>query len=112
MEVLRELGFSRIEAEVYIFLCKEGTKSHKELAQVLMMTERQIRQSMKSLESKKVIVLNSDPLLSVVVFEELLSNYIKKEMRIADEIGKNKEELMEYWEKVLESKDCDKQIDC
>jgi sugar-specific transcriptional regulator TrmB len=78
MEVLRELGFSKTEAEVYIFLAKEGTKSPKELAQVLMMTEHQIRQALKSLESKKVIISNSDSMLSVVVFEKLLSNYIKK----------------------------------
>jgi len=104
MEVLRELGFSKAEAEVYIFLAKEGAKPYKELAQVLMMTEHQIRKALKSLESKKAIISTSDSLPSVLVFEELLSNYIKKEMIMADQIGKNKEELIEYWAKVLESK--------
>lgn len=106
MEVLQELDFSQKDAEVYIYLAKEGAKKSNELAVGLMMTERQLYPVLKSLKLKGAIISNPicPRLFTALSFEEVLKNYVRKEAEIASTIVKARKELIDSWIELLESK--------
>jgi sugar-specific transcriptional regulator TrmB len=106
MEVLQELGFSQKEAEVYIFISKEGLKKSGELAVGLMMTKRQLSPVLKSLELKGAIVSNSSHSRSFTAlsFGKVLKDNVRKKAEIASTILKDKKELIDSWTKLLEDK--------
>jgi sugar-specific transcriptional regulator TrmB len=106
MEVLQKFGLSKKEAEVYIYLSKEGAKKISELVVGLTMTKRQLYHIVKSLELKGVIVSNpSYPrLFTALSFEEVLRDYLRKEAEIASTILKYRKELIDSWIELLENK--------
>lgn len=105
-EVLQEFGLSKKEAEVYIYLSKEGVKKISELVVGLTMTKRQLYHVLKSLELKGAIVSNpSYPrLFTALSFEKVLRDYVRKEAEIASTILKYRKELIDSWIELLENK--------
>lgn len=106
IEVLHQLGFSKLSAEVYIYLAKEGAKTIEELATGLIVNKGELTSVLESLESEGTVIatqIHSKRFIAIK-FDELLQNYVTNEAAIARNIVKNRETLIDNWVKFVKNK--------
>jgi HTH-type transcriptional regulator, sugar sensing transcriptional regulator len=99
IKILENLGFSRVDAEVYVYLAKTGPKEGKDLTIGLRMAKQQLYQVLRNLKEKGVVTSSTDhpALFSALDFEELLRLYINLNKQQAKGIEETKKELLESW---------------
>jgi len=99
LKILDGFGFSRVGAEVYVYLAKTGPKNGKDLAAGLKISKQQLYLALESLKGKGVITSNLEhnKVYSALAFEELLKAYIELNEQQAEIIKQKKEELLESW---------------
>jgi HTH-type transcriptional regulator, sugar sensing transcriptional regulator len=104
LKILESFGFSKVDAEVYVYLAKKGLTEGRELAIGLRMTKQQLYQVLKHLKEKRVVTSSSDhpTLFSALDFEELLKLYIKLSKQKARSIEEAKKEILESWKNMKE----------
>jgi sugar-specific transcriptional regulator TrmB len=102
LKSLVSLGISKSDAEVYIYLAKEGPKKASELANALEISRQKLYLNLKKLIEKQIVTTSDEkPLIfSAIVFEEAIDLLvqIKKEQSAA--ILETKEELISNWKSV------------
>jgi sugar-specific transcriptional regulator TrmB len=100
LQLFRSIGFSRVEAEVFVYLAKAGPTKPKDLMSGLGMTRQQLYSALKTLKKKRIvdIRLESHTLFSTLTFEELLNRYMKISLKQAETIKETKEELLDSWQ--------------
>jgi sugar-specific transcriptional regulator TrmB len=105
LQLIKRLGFSRIEAEVYVLLAKAGPKSSKDIAEGLNFTPQQLRPVLESLQDKGAVKTSRrrTVLFSALEFEELLNFFVKSNMNHALIIQKTKQDLLTSWQEMLEN---------
>ena len=94
-----DFGFSKADAQVYVYLAKTGPKEDRDLTLALKMTRQQLCQILKHLKEKRVVTSSLDhpTLFSALDFEELLKLYIKLNKQQAKGIEETKKELLKSW---------------
>jgi sugar-specific transcriptional regulator TrmB len=99
LQLLKNLGFSRVEAEVYVYLTKTGPTKAKDLTIGLRITKQQLYPALKGLKKRRIVSSRPErhALFSALAFEELLNRYVKTNLEQADTIKKTKEELLTNW---------------
>jgi len=99
LRLLEDFGFSRIDAEVYVYLAKTGPQKGKDLNCALKMTKQQVYPSLKSLQEKGIVSRSSErpALFSALAFEELLNLHVKLNVDQARIIKETREELLVSW---------------
>jgi sugar-specific transcriptional regulator TrmB len=98
-EVLRGFGFSRIDAQVYIYLAKKGPKSLTEVSEALDFTDRELAYSLKRLQRKGVVLSTAkqSQLFIAVTIESLLNKLMSTKMEQACNIKEAKVQLLSEW---------------
>jgi len=99
LKTLEDFGLSRADAEVYVYLAKQGPKKGRELANALEVTKQQLYPSLKNLKKKGVVTasLERPALFSAVAFEEVIELLIAIKMEQAKAFEETKKELMDSW---------------
>jgi sugar-specific transcriptional regulator TrmB len=99
LQLLKSFGFSRVEAEVYVYLAKIGPTKAKDLTIGLRMTKQQLYPALKELKKKRIVASRPEraSLFSALTFEELLNRYIKTNLEQAENIKETEEELLANW---------------
>ena len=99
LRLLEGFGFSRVDAEVYMYLAKTGPQKGKDLNNGLKMPKQQLYPALESLQKKGVVTRSSErPILfSALTFEELLNLYVKLNVDQAQIIKETKGELLASW---------------
>ncbi len=99
LRLLEDFGFSRVDAEVYVYLAKTGPQKGKDLNNGLKMTKQQLYPALESLQKKGVVTRSPErpALFSALAFEELLNLYVKLNEEKAQIIKETKEELLASW---------------
>ena len=99
LQLLKSLGFSRVEAEVYVYLAKTGPTKAKDLKIGLRMTKQQLYPALLGLKKKRIVTSRPErtALFSALTFEELLNRYVKTNLDQAEIIKETKEELLANW---------------
>jgi sugar-specific transcriptional regulator TrmB len=102
LKSLVSLGISKSDAEVYIYLAKEGPKKASELANALEISRQKLYLNLKKLIEKQIVTTsdNKPSIFSAIAFEEAIDLLvqIKKEQSAA--ILETKEELISNWKSV------------
>ena len=98
IRALVDVGLTRIQAEVYVYLAKKGPKTIDYLVKTLIYNRREIEQSLKVLQSKGILTRNQ-VLFCALPFEEALSFLIETRKEQAQVVTKKKEELLVNWKK-------------
>ena len=100
---LSNLGFSRSNARVYIYLAKKGPKKASEIAKNLKMTKQQLYPIIKSLQKRGVVTstLERPARFSAVQFEKIIDLFTKVKMEELKRIQKNKNTLLEDWRSIF-----------
>ena len=96
IETLTTLGLSRVDAEVYVCIAKNGPKSVKDLDQSLNYSKNQISKSLKMLTAI-TLVNNEEPLFSALPFEEALELLIANQREQEKSLKETKKQLLEQW---------------
>jgi HTH-type transcriptional regulator, sugar sensing transcriptional regulator len=99
IKILERLGFSRVDAEVYVYLAKTGPKEGREVTIGLRMTKQQLYHVLRHLKKKGVVTsIKGHPnLFSALDFKELLKLYIELNQQQAQSIEEVKKEVLESW---------------
>lgn len=97
IESLVDLGLTRVDAEVYVYIAKKGSQKTNELTKVLNHSKYVIDKSLKSLVARKLIVKDGS-IFSAVAFEKALELFISKHEKQKKILEQSKEELVATWE--------------
>jgi sugar-specific transcriptional regulator TrmB len=102
LQLFRSIGFSRVEAEVYVYLAKTGPTKPKDLMIGLGMTRQQLYPALKTLKKKRLVDSRpeSHALFSTSTFEKLLNHYMKTSLEQAETIKETRAELLDSWQNI------------
>ena len=98
IDALTEIGLTRTQAEVYVYLAKKGPKTIKYLTRILLYSKKQIEQSLKGLKSHGLVTRNQ-VMFCALPFEEALTLLIETKKEQSNLIEDRKKELLTSWEK-------------
>jgi sugar-specific transcriptional regulator TrmB len=100
---LEVFGFSKNDAEVYIFLAKKGPRREIDLSKSLKLTKKKIDLILKNLQNKGLVSANEhSEFFSALSFEIVLDQLVKSNIQRASEITENKEEFLARWRSSIE----------
>ena len=97
IKALIDLGLTRLDAEVYVYVAKKGPQIEVDLARALNIDKQKVYASLKSLQTKE-LVSKDCTIISALPFEEALDLLIKIEKEQAQAMHESKEELLTTWE--------------
>jgi sugar-specific transcriptional regulator TrmB len=97
--LLNALGFSSLEAKVYIYVAKLGPLSNEEIAGQLDIKLSKLHQILDGLVKKGVVMptIKSELSYTALPFEELIENFIRTEIDQTEEVTKNHQDLILTW---------------
>lgn len=108
MKTLANLGLTQIDAEIYIFLCREGPQNGRSIANALNLYKQQLSRSLKHLQGKGMVssTFEHPAHFSAVSLEKILEILIevKKEQALA--LQESKEELLSTWRAIAKKDIC------
>jgi sugar-specific transcriptional regulator TrmB len=99
---LESLGLSQGDAEIYIYLAKEGPKKGCELVNALKISRQQLYPSLKKLRQKQIVKANDNKpsIFYAIAFEEVIDLLVKIKKEQSAAILETKEELLNSWKSV------------
>ena len=96
LNTLVSLGLTRIEAEIYVFLTKNGPQKEADLVNTLNVNDQQLHHNLSNLQEKGFV--NSTPkqdnIFFAVPFKKVLENLIEAKLEETERIKKEKTELL------------------
>jgi sugar-specific transcriptional regulator TrmB len=100
-KVLKNLGLTEKEAEIYIFLAKHGVLKGGEIARLIKKDKAQVFRILKSLQSKGLVesTLEAPTRFTAIPFETVLDSFIKSKRDEAASVETAKKELLSHFEK-------------
>jgi len=98
-EILKKLGLSQNESNVYLYLNKNGSKKAKEIAQNQKIPRTQTYHLLTALQNKGMITVISDRITKFegIEFEKALDILISNELKRIEELQLMRDELSELW---------------
>jgi sugar-specific transcriptional regulator TrmB/CBS domain-containing protein len=99
LKFLQNLGFSKREVQVYMFLAKSGAQSTSFVAKRLKMERVQAYRTFKKLQEKGFIeaTLERPTRFTVVPFSNLLESFIESKKIEVENLNEQKESLINSW---------------
>jgi sugar-specific transcriptional regulator TrmB len=99
LKALESLGLERVEAEIYLFLAREGPQLAKDIAKSLDVYKQQLYRSLKHLQIEGMVSsdLERPALFSAVSFEKVLDILIEAKKAQALALQESRKELMSAW---------------
>lgn len=102
LKTLRDLGLTRLDTEVYIYLAKKGPQKGKEISKALKVQKQQLYRSLKNLQKKAIVsaTLERPARFSAVPFEKALDLFIRAKLEEAQNIQTEKNRLLSSWQTI------------
>jgi sugar-specific transcriptional regulator TrmB len=102
LKSLMSLGISQSDAEVYIYLAKNGPRKVSELSNALRLSRQQLYLNLKTLREKQIVkTSNKKPsIFSAIAFEEVINQLVKIKKEQSAVILETKRELLSSWKSV------------
>ena len=98
IEVLVNLGLTRVQAEIYVFTAKKGFRTIEELVEGLNYSGKKIRYNLESLVAKELVTKKGSTFYAIS-FEEALELLIEQKKKEANHIQESKRQVLSSWEK-------------
>jgi sugar-specific transcriptional regulator TrmB len=98
-KILKDIGLTEKEVEVYVFLAKRGALKSREVAKQIKKDKAQVLRILKSLESKGLAesTLEAPKRFTAIPFEKVLDAFVKAKRDEAAIIESAKKDLLLYW---------------
>lgn len=102
ISILKNIGFTAKEAEIYLFLSKYGLQKGLEIARHTKTHKALVYRIIKSLQSKGMVeaTLESPTRFIATPFEKVLDTSIKQKREEVDAIEKAKKEVLAEWGRI------------
>ncbi len=103
LKALIDLGLSKTDAEVYVFLATKAPQNAKDIANALKMKNRRLYSCLRNLQNKGIINCTEEhpKLFSAVPMEEALSSFINANLEEAQHMEKNKKKIISFWQAMI-----------
>lgn len=103
LRVLVNLGLTQIDAEVYVYLARQGPSKAREIAKALKMREQNLYHSLRSLQSKELVnvAVGRPAEFSAITFDKALEFLIKAHLKEAQNIEQEKDEILNQWHSMI-----------
>ena len=104
LKTLRNFGFAKMDAEVYVYIAKKGPQEGTDIAGALKIRKQQLYPILKKLQNKGLVTVSPEQtqFFSALSFEKALDLLVKGNMEQARAIRENKEELLSNWRDMTE----------
>lgn len=102
LKALMNLGLSRRDAEVYIYLASKGPQKAANIAETLKLNKQQLQSTLKNLQNRKIVkaTFEYSAQFKALPFEtalDLLTEAKRKETRRIEE---SKREILSHWRSI------------
>lgn len=106
LTLLQDLGLSKDEAEVYVYLAKKGPQTIKTLEESLKKNKDTILEALKGLKEKQITTRKSkcSTFFLAIPFEKLLTNYAKIRFNQAKRIEQTRVSFLADWKDTIQEK--------
>ncbi len=97
--MLMELGLTKNESKLYIYLNKNGLKEAKEIAQNQKIPRTQTYHLLTALQNKGMVIMVSDRITKYegIEFEKVVDILINNDLKRIEELQLMRSELSELW---------------
>jgi sugar-specific transcriptional regulator TrmB len=102
LQTLSDLGLTRLDTQVYIYLAKKGPQKGIEISKGLKVQRQQLYRSLKCLQKKAIVsaTLERPARFSAVPFEQVLDLFVKAKLQEAQNIQAEKNKLLSSWQTI------------
>jgi sugar-specific transcriptional regulator TrmB len=102
LKTLVDLGLTRLDSQIYIYLAKRGPRKAREISKALKVQKQPLYRSLKRLQSKAVVsaTLEHPARFSAVSFEKVLDLFIRAKLEEAQNIQHEKSGLLSTWQTI------------
>jgi sugar-specific transcriptional regulator TrmB len=99
LDTLSELGFTKVEAKVYILIIKMGAIRAKDITKSLQISKQRLYPILKNLQSKGIVnkSLERPARFSAISFEKMLDLFVKAKLEEAKRLKKSQNEILSDW---------------
>ena len=110
IKVLKALGLSFAETQVYIFLANNGPNTEKEIVDSLQIPEDKIYRCLNSLQDIEIVKTSKEyPIkYSVLPFEDVLDLFIDVKKEQTKTMQESREELLNNWKAMMKNNSLNK----
>jgi sugar-specific transcriptional regulator TrmB len=107
IKILEGFGFSKDDAEVYIYLAKKGPRRETDLAKALKLTYKKLDLILKNLQSKGLVTaaFEQSEIFLAEPFEIVLEKLVKCHIQHASAITENRERFLARWQSSIQQED-------
>jgi CBS domain-containing protein/sugar-specific transcriptional regulator TrmB len=102
LKTLLDIGLTRTDSQVYMFLAKTGPQKARDIFKGLKMSKPQLYRSLKTLQSKGIVSITFErpTRFFAVPFEKALDMFIKAKTEEVQRMQQNKDEILSDWQSV------------
>jgi sugar-specific transcriptional regulator TrmB len=102
LKTLESLGFTQLDAKVYVFLAKKGPQKAVDIAKCLKIPKQSIYFIIKNLQSEGTVTstVERPARFSAVPFEKVLDFFVNTKMEEAKQIQRNKDAILSDWKSI------------
>jgi sugar-specific transcriptional regulator TrmB len=107
IKILEYLGFSKADAQVYIYLAKKGPRREIDLSKALKLTERKVDLILRNLQSKGLVTVTFEQseIFLAEPFEIVLEKLVKSHIQQASAVTENREKFLARWQSSIQKED-------
>jgi sugar-specific transcriptional regulator TrmB len=100
--LLTQFGLSQREAQIYLYLAREGPQQIRNISQALKSSDNQVYRSLKNLSEKQIVFVQKyPPNFSAAPFEEVLEYFRKGSLEDAKGIEEKKSKVLLIWRSMI-----------
>jgi sugar-specific transcriptional regulator TrmB len=102
LQTLSDLGLTRLDTKVYIYLAKKGPQKGIEISKALRVQRQPLYRSLKNLQKRAIVsaTLERPARFSAVAFEKVLDLFIRAKLEEAQNIQTEKNKLLSSWQTI------------
>ena len=104
IKILRKFGFSKAEADVYIYLAKKGPRREIDLSKALKLTDTELDFILEKLQGRSLVtaIFEQSEFFSAMPFEVVLDQLVKSHIQRGYAITENREEFLARWRSAIQ----------
>lgn len=102
LKTLQDLGLTRLDSQVYIYLAKKGSQKGAEITKGLKVQKQPLYRCLKHLQSKGIVTatLEHPARFNAVSFDKVVDIFVRVKMAEAQYIQESKSELLAKWQAI------------
>ena len=102
LKTLESLGFTQLDARVYVFLAKKGLQKAGDVAKCLKIPKQSIYFIIRNLENDGIVTstVERPARFSAVPFEKVLDLFVNGKLEEAKRIQRNRDEILSDWKSI------------